>query len=286
VRAYESKVDMADLERGGPPQGLGDAWLRFGGVKLSVDGAHRGAAVYTPHPGEPEGTGLIRIPADDLTDILVRCQRAGLRAAVHVVGARATDMTLDAFEIAMRRFPRPGLRHRLEHLIFPHSQSTRRRIADLGLIASVQPSFIWSLGDTWADLWPTEDRRVGVMPFRTLQRLGIPMMGGTDLNGDVVSPFTAMQAAVTRRTPLGMDLGTSEALAPIDALRLQTTGAAYGGYDEAVRGSLEVGKYADLVMVSGDPLSVDPTRLGDIAVLLTMVGGDVVYSDGTLGDVQ
>ena len=277
IRGIETKTPLEHLVALGLEDRLGDDWLRLGGVKLSVDGAYRGAAVYQAHPGEPDNFGLDRISAEELERAVRICHRNNLRLAVHVVGPRATDMTLDAFEKAFDGAPAAHMRHRLEHLILPHTVAQLERISRLGLIASVQPRFISSLGDGWSDLWPTEESRTGVMPFHALSELGVPLMGGTDFNGDLYSPFEAMRASVTRLTPSGMALDPAQALTVDQAVRLQTTGAAFGGFDEQVKVSLEEGKLADVVIASQDPYRVDPTDLGDIQVEATIVGGQVVF---------
>lgn len=282
ARGIETKTPVEHMLSLGLEHGLGDEWLRFGGVKMSIDGvcAYRAAAVYEAYPGQPENFGLLRIPKDELDEKIGWCNRAGVRVIVHAVGPRAVDMALDAIDRANDGRPRPDLRNRLEHVHLPPPAGQLERIAAMGVLVSVQPSFVWKLGDAWVDVWG-EEALADVMPLRSMLNAGIHLMAGTDFPGTPISPLLGLRSAVARRTRDGRLLGQRQALTLDQALRLQTTAAAYGGFEEHLKGSLELGKLADLIVVSEDPYAVEPERLNTIRVDLTMVGGRVVYTRDT-----
>lgn len=280
VRGYEARTSLDDVLGLGLGADFGDEWLRYSGVKLSIDGAcaERNAATFEPYPGEPENLGLIRIPQDVLDDLVSRAHGAGVRLAVHAIGPRAVDMALDAYERAFATYGRGDLRHRIEHAYLPPAPRQLERIAAAGLIISTQPSFFWD-GDGWTDIWPL-DALADVMPLRTMLDRGIHVAGGSDYPCVPIAPMPGLAALTTRRTVDGTELSPDQAIDPVEALAMQTTAAAYAGYDEALLGAIAPGKAADLVLLSGDPLDpADPAR-GDIQPLLTLLGGQVVYEAG------
>jgi len=116
------------------------------------------------------------------------------------------------------------------------------------------------------------------MPLRRFRELGIPVMGGTDFPGTPVSPLLGLRSALARRTRNGEVLDADQAVTLDQAIRFQTTAAAYGGFEEHLKGSLELGKLADLIVLSEDPYAVAPEQLDQVRVDLTMVGGQVVYT--------
>lgn len=276
VRGYEAKTSLDDVIRLGLRPGFGDEWLQFSGVKLSIDGAcsERNAATFEAYPGEPDNRGLVRIPQDLLDSLVERAHGAGIRLAVHAIGPLAVDMALDAYERAFARHGRGTLRHRVEHVYLPPAPRQLERLAAAGLIVSTQPSFFWD-GDGWTDIWPA-DTLGRAMPLRSMQAAGIRLAGGTDYPCVPVDPLPGLRAATTRTQADGTTLGPDESIDRLAALRLQTSDAAHAGYDEALLGSIEAGKAADLVVLSGDPLATDGA--GEAArVEMTILGGRVVY---------
>jgi predicted amidohydrolase YtcJ len=277
VRGHEARTSLEDVIGLGLRHSFGDEWLRFSGVKLSIDGAcgERNAATYDPYPGEPENRGLVRIPQDVLDDLVDRSHRAGIRLAVHAIGPRAVDMALDSFERAFAASGRGDLRHRVEHAYLPPAPRQLERLAAARLLVSTQPAFFWE-GDGWTSIWSLEDLRE-VLPLRSMMDAGVLVMGGTDYPNVPVDPLPGLAAMVDRVQRDGTVLAADQAVDMHAALRLQTTMAAWGAYDEDLLGSLEPGKAADLVVLSDDPLAVEPAVVREIRVLMTVLGGEVVH---------
>ena len=278
IRGVEAQTRLEDVVALGLATGFGDDWLRLGGIKMSVDGAciWRNAAVYEPYPGEPENRGIVRIEQDELDEKVALCHRSGLRVAVHAIGQRAVDMTLDAFDKALSDQPRPDHRHRIEHAYLPRRPGQYERMRQLGLILSIQPSFIESFGDGWLHVFGA-DHLAGVMPIRSALELGLTVQANSDFPCSPINPFLHLKSAVARRTRAGERLDPSEAIEVGQALRLLTAAPAYVGFEEARRGTLELGKLADLIIVSADPYAVPAEELDTISVVLTIVGGQVVF---------
>lgn len=278
IRGVESQISTEQILAVGLQGRFGDPWLSIGGVKLSVDGlcVTQNAAVYEAYPDDADNHGIIRIEQPELNDQVLRCHRDGMRVAIHAIGPRAVDMALDALDQALTVDPRPDHRHRIEHAYLPGSTAQMERMARLGVIASTQPAFLHGVGDGWRRIWG-EDAMRGVLPLRSWLDAGIRVMASTDHPCVPADPFLGLSAAVSRRTKGGVVLDASQAITIDEALRLQTTAAAFGGFEEHRTGSLELGKLADFVVLSGDPIATPPEQLDQIRVDLTAVDGVVRY---------
>jgi predicted amidohydrolase YtcJ len=280
IRGIESATRLEHLLALGLRTGLGDDWFRLGGVKFSIDGSGlaRNAAVYDPYPGQPDNVGLLRIEQQELDQAVEAAHHGGLQIAVHAVGQRAVDMALDSFERIDGDGSVRARRHRIEHAYYPERPGQLRRLVDLGLVWSTQPSEIDEVGDGWLDIFGA-DRLVGCVPLRTGLDLGLPVVINSDYPVTSLNPFVGIAAAVTRRTANGERLDPAQAVSVDEALRMMTNGPAYVGHCEDVAGSLEPGKFGDLVILSADPYEVAPEELGETRVTATIVGGQLVHSD-------
>jgi predicted amidohydrolase YtcJ len=282
VRVIESSFDKESLLDLGLVQGFGSDWLKLGGIKMSIDGGFTGknAAFYEPlvFEGE-EQPALIRITQDELDDTVWRYHQAGMRCCIHVIGDRAMDMALDAYDKALSRLPRPDHRHRVEHLgnwmITPERLT---RITQLGLLPIPNPAFLYFLGGEIIDLLGRERTERG-FPFRTLLEAGIPLAFGSDSPGYYpVDPLRDLGAAVSRTTVDGLPFEPDEAMSIHQALRAQTATAAYVGFQEHQLGALQPGYLADVAVLEEDPLTFPPDRFRELPMFLTIAGGRVVYA--------
>jgi predicted amidohydrolase YtcJ len=280
IRGIESATRLEYLLGLGLRTGLGDDWFRLGGVKFSIDGSGlaRNAAVYDPYPGQPDNRGLLRIQPDELEVAVADAHRGGLQIALHAVGQRAFDLALGAFE----RLPAAEVaarRHRIEHAYYPPRPGQFDRMRAMGLVWSTQPGEIEEVGDDWLRIFGT-DRLKGLMPIRTARELGILTLINSDFPVTSIDPFLGIRSAVERRTAGGLPLGPEESVTMSEALEMMTVAPARveGRTDKGV---IEPGALADLVVLSDDPLSIDPSRRRDLRVVSTIVGGVVRYSEGS-----
>lgn len=258
---------------------LKNEWLTFGGWKLALDG------------GGGAGTSLMydrnlhianrSYPYHDqrtLDRIVLQAHRTGLQVAFHATGDRAVDMAINAVEAALKANPRENHRHRIEHVQFPSRQALER-IKRLGMVVSTSPQWIRFNGEAYRQM--TNDETMSrFFPLRTMMEMGIPVAFGCDVPATImIEPKWALLGAVTRLTPKGYTPAPEQCISIRDALRMHTLGSAYASFEEDIKGSIEPGKLADMVVWSHDIYSASARELGDLKPMATLVGGRVVYQD-------
>ena len=260
--------------------GLGDDRLRVGGVKMFADGAFtaRTAAVHHCYlESVGGGDGVLLTDPDTLRANIVAAHRAGWQVCTHAIGDRGVDRVLDALEEAQSRHPRTDSRHRIEHCGLV-SQTQVKRIVALGVIPVPQGRFISEFGDNYVRVLGDE-RAERVFAQASFLRAGIELPGSSDCPVVGGEPLKGLQALVTRTTPSGRVLGADERITAAQALRAFTYGSAFADHQEGRKGSLTRGRLADLVVLSDDPLAVDPASIGSLEVVATIVGGDVAFGE-------
>jgi predicted amidohydrolase YtcJ len=200
----------------------------------------------------------------------------GLQVAVHVGGDEGIDMTLTAMEAAMKANPRPDPRHRIEHGLFPTTDALMRMQKD-HVILSTQPQWIVWHSDGYQIA--TNDKIMqNFLPLKTMLRMGIPLAFGCDVPASPwQEPKWAFAGAVLRRNKANRVIGEKERLTVEEALRIHTMGSAYAAFREKQTGSLEEGKWADLTVWSHDLYSIKPDQLAQLAAVMTIVNGKIVY---------
>jgi predicted amidohydrolase YtcJ len=264
----------------GPRTGFGDEWLRLGGVKLFIDGETESAVRYDP-PGQRETwIGDVRYTQEELGDLVLRAHRAGFQVWTHALGDKAQDMILEAYERAQREAPRPDPRHRIEHAANqeagPTTPEQLDRMKRLGVIPVPTPAWIYLGRNAFATQAPVP------YIYRTLLDRGFRPPSNSDSLGSMpesTNPFFGMWAMVTRRTRDGDLLAPDEAITPGEALRSYTIDAAYSGFEEHLKGSIEPGKLADLVVLSDDPVTCPPDAIKEIHPEMVVVGGVVAFGE-------
>ncbi len=244
------------------------------GVKVFVDGslAARTAALSEPYIGSPSTKGQLLYSQKELDTLVAKAHKANIRLVMHVMGDQAIDMALSAIEKALMEAPRKDHRHRLEHASVLNKELIGR-IKKLGITISVQPKCVISEFSVWSAVDRLGSKRARLLyPLKTLINEGIRVVGGSDCPMEPISPLSGIQAAVTRQ------FFPEEQITVDEALRMYTVNGAYASSEESEKGSIEEGKLADITVLSGDPRTVPPSKIGDIKVTMTMVGGKMVYS--------
>jgi len=262
--------------------GFGDAWLRFGGLKLFADGAlgARTAALLAPYEGDPDNVGVLTLEPEQLQDIAARATKSGIAMAIHAIGDRASHMILDVLESLPPAAV--ALRHRIEHLQLLAPSDISRLVAS-DVVASMQPvhaTHDWQMADRY---WGA--RTASAYPWRTLLQAGVPLAFGSDAPIESFNPLTGLYAAVTRRhevdgTPGPAGWHPEQRLSLEQALHAYTQGAAYAAGVESTVGKLAPGFWADLVVLDRDIFRLPPEALLEAQVLRTMVAGDWRFSRG------
>jgi len=271
----------------GIEHGFGNEWLRIGGLKGFVDGimGNSSARFYEPYltSGQRGSWRTMMEPAGNMERLLTGADAAGHVPQVHAIGDEAIDHLLDLFARLEEVNGAADRRLRMIHAQVLRGPEVADRMAAMGVIAEVQPYH------TIDDMrWMEErigERSRWAYAFRTLSDAGVTLSFGSDWPGTnaswyPASPVLGIYAAVTRQTLEGQPSEgwyPEERLDVETALRAYTTNNAWAAGEGSLKGSLEPGKLADLVVLSDDPFTLEPSRLKDVRVLLTMVGGDIVH---------
>ena len=256
----------------------GDEWLKIGGVKLGVDGGFEGGWMREPYvePWGRDGTfyGINTMTPEAYTGTVLALNELGWRPATHAVGDAAIDLVLDAYEAAHEQQPITGKRWAIEHGFIPAAdQFPRMRALDLAVSAQ---NHLYVAGPSLEKYWGRE-RAGWTTPVRTYLDEGIPVSGGTDAPVIPYPPLWVIYHFVTRDTLSGGVFGADQRISREEALRLVTVDNAYLTFEEDLKGSIEPGKLADLVVLSDNIMTVPEERIDDLTVLMTMVGGGIVY---------
>ena len=246
-------------------------------VKLYADGAlgSRGAALLDAY-SDADHTGLLVSTRDHMEEVSRRARSAGFQVGAHAIGDRGVRTVLEAFELAGVE---PGDRFRIEHLQVMDLRDMKR-IANLGLIASMQPTHATS-DMPWAEDRLGPQRIEGAYAWRKVSNAGIPLALGSDFPVEQVSPFLGLYAAVTRQDLDGNPPGgwtPGERLTIREAIRGFTQGGAFASFRENELGTLEPGMLADFIVVDRNLLEIEPSQIPDTDVISTVVGGKVEYT--------
>lgn len=279
-------IPLEDLDHAvelGLRTGFGDDWLRIGSIKAFMDGAlgPRTAAMFQPYINEPENRGILNIDSEDLYESGRRAVEGGLSLAVHAIGDRANHEVLNAYE-QLRRFERernlPPLRHRIEHVQVLHPDDASR-LADLGIIASMQPIHATSDMHMADRYWGA--RAALSYAWQTQLQQGARLAFGSDAPVESPNPFFGLHAAVTRQrtdgSPAKEGWYPEQRLSIQDALEAYTLGPAYTAGVEARLGKLSPGYLADLIVLPKNPFVVPPAGLLAMESSATMLGGEWVW---------
>lgn len=257
-----------------------DKWLKVGGLKGFVDGSlgSHTAAFYDPYSDKPADKGFFINSKSDLYTWISQADRANLQLMVHAIGDSAIHVLLDIYEQIKAENGPKDRRLRIEHAQHIAPQDLNR-FAELGVIASMQPYHAIDDG-RWAEAVIGSERIKTTYAFRALLESKATVVFGSDWAVAPAAPLQGIYAAVTRRTldgkhPTGWV--PEQKITVEQALKAYTSAAAFAAYEEALKGSLEVGKLADFVVLSADLFKIDPTTIKDVKVLQTYVGGKKVF---------
>lgn len=265
-----------------------DDWISAGSAKIFLDGVieTNTAAMLAPYANDPSVSGKLLWDPEAYKRYVAQLDKAGFQVFTHAIGDRAIRLALDAYENAANQNGTKDARHRIEHVEDP-SAADIPRFGKLGVIASMQPLHTYPDDDTLG-IWSPNvgpERAARGWPWQSIQKSGGILAFGSDWPVVTLSPWPGLQTAITRQTTEGKPEGgwiPSERLSMADAIRGYTLNAAFAGHREKDEGSLEVGKLADFIAVSQDLFKIDPARIGDTQVLLTVVGGRVAYRSDKL----
>ncbi|MFL5776564.1 MAG: amidohydrolase [Chloroflexota bacterium] len=285
VTAMPISSQLGEFEALGIAGAFGDDRLAIGPMKFYADGALTGgtAAFTEPYGSNGEFRGsLYWGSADEFREAIGRAHRAGWQIGVHAQGDRGIDRVLDAYEAALTANPREDHRHRIEHCGGPRPDQLER-MARLGVIAIGQPRYFWDAGDAW--LTALGDRAHRLQPYREMAAAGVAFALSSDAPVASHRPMDTISSAVRRTTVAGAVIGADQTLSVEEAVRAATADGAASYFADDRLGTLEIGKLADLAVLDRDLFAGSADEISDIAVELTLVGGEVAYSSGSLSSL-
>ena len=273
-------ADLARVRDTVAKRGKGDEWVRIGGLKGFADGSlgSHTAAMFAPFTDTPKDSGFLVESEADLYKWTSEGDKAGLQMIIHAIGDRAIHLQLNIFERVAKENGTRDRRFRIEHAqhIAP---ADIPRFAQLGVIPSMQPYHAIDDG-RWAEKVIGHERAKTTYAFRSLRDAGAKLAFGSDWFVAPPTPLEGIYAAVTRRTlddrnPSGWI--PEQKISVEDAMRAYTTGGAYASFEEGIKGSLEKGKLADIVLIDRDLTRIAPETIRNARILMTIVGGKIVY---------
>ncbi len=251
-------------------------------IKHSIDGAlgPRGAWLLEPYSDKPDSTGLNTTPPDTIRGTAKLAMQHGYQLCVHAIGDRANRETLNIFEETFKANPdKKDLRWRVEHAQHLHP-SDIPRFGKLGVIASMQGVHCTSDGPYVPSRLGEQRSREGAYVWKSLLNTGAVVSNGTDAPVEDVDPIASYYSTVSRRLPDGSVFYAAQRLTRMEALTSYTLSGAYAAFEENSKGSLKPGKYADMVVLSKDILTIPEKEIPTTEVRYTIVGGKVRYRKG------
>jgi len=276
------------------PTGTGDQWLRFGALKTFADGGILTGTAYLREPWGPKAAeifgvtdpgyrGIPRYTAEQFAPLVQAGAEAGWKMTAHATGGGAVDGILEAYEQANKALPVAPLRFSIIHGNF-FDRRAIERCAALGVIADAQPAWFYKDADAMLDILGPERIRT-FHPYRSLIDAGVVISAGSDHmviadNLESINPYNpwlGLWVMLTHRTERGTVVEPEEAITREQALRCYTINNAYASFEEKLKGSIEPGKLADLVVIDRDYLACPLDQVREIKVLMTVVGGRQVW---------
>ena len=256
--------------------GFGDEWVRVGGMKLTCDGSisERTAALSEPYIGRPDDYGIIVMDEEELYEYAIKAHRADWQLGIHANGDVGIDKALNVYERLQKEHPRSDPRFRLEHCTVIND-SLIRRMKALKAIPNPFSTYVYFHGEKMR--YYGAERLEQMFAVRSFLDAGLRVTQTSDYPPGPFEPMMALQSSVTRTDMNGNVWGPSQKISVEEAIKVGTIHGAYASYEEDRKGSLEVGKLADLVVLGEDLTQVDPMTIIDIPVERTMVGGKWVY---------
>jgi predicted amidohydrolase YtcJ len=278
TRVY-SLIFAAEIDQviaAGMRQGMGDEWVRLGGMKAICDGSisERTARLSEPYIGRPNDFGIIVTQPEDLWPQLEKAHRAGLQIGIHANGDVGIGIVVGLYERLQQAYPRKDPRFRIEHCTVV-TPDLVRRIKALGAIPTPFSTYVYWHGEKMREYGA--ERLERMFALRTFLDAGIRPTFASDYPPGPFEPMMGLQSMVTRTDMKGTTWGASQRITIDEAIRVATLNGAYASYEENDKGSIEAGKLADLVVLGRDPYREPPASLVTIPIERTMVGGRWVY---------
>ncbi|SEW41479.1 amidohydrolase [[Clostridium] fimetarium] len=257
---------------------MGDDKFKLGPIKIMTDGSASvpSSAAIKPYSHDNHLNGLEIWQQDEADEMVMKVHKLGYQMTAHAVGDKAVELMVNAYEKALTKYPRVNHRHRIEYCGL-NNPDLIKRIKKLGIIPVATPSAISLNGSDYNRFY---GERVDYMfPLKSYLEEGIIAAIGSDCLATTLNPMYSIYGAVNRmdiETKQGC--GLAQKVDILDVIRMFTYNGAYASFEEDKKGSIEVGKLADLVMLSEDITAIHPDKLMEVEVLMTIIDGKIVYT--------
>lgn len=257
--------------------GLGDDQFKIGPVKLFLDGSSSGPTIWTrePYRNDPNNFGVRYFDQEEVENLLIPAHKKGWQITVHAQGDAAIDMILTCIEKANHLYPRKDSRHRIEHCGIA-TPDLIQRMKKQHVIPIPNPAFHDEFGDSYMNHYG--ERAKQMYPLRDFLKAGIPAAIASDCPVTDFSPLRGIHSALKRKSLSGQTIGEKQTISLLEAIRMYTINGAYASFEENIKGSIEKGKLADLIIFDRSLLRADPEELLEAEVMLTMIDGEPVYT--------
>ncbi len=268
---------LENMITSGIETGFGDEWIRFGATsEHTLDGSfsERTMALSVPYPGQNGYKGNVTESQEECNAWVERVHRAGIQVNCHANGDVAIDEYLTAFERAQKLFPRADVRPKITHCTLINDDLVRR-IKAAGAVPALFSTYAYYNTDKFPFYGDALMKHS--MAYRTLLDAGVPCTAGSDFSPGPFAPLMGIQGMVTRTGWDNTTWGANQRITVDEALTVNTLNGAYASHEEASKGSITAGKLADFVVLADDPHTVDPSKIKDIQIVQTVVGGTAVY---------
>ena len=264
------------LKEAGIGSGFGDEFVRIGAAKFVADGSasERTMSMSTPFEGRPDDYGILTMTQDQVYDAVEDAVASGFRVGIHANGDIAIDMVLNAYERVLQNHRGENPRYRIEHCSLINDRLLQR-IKDAGVVPAPFYTYAHYHGNKWVEYG--ESKMESMFAHRSFLDYGIPVAPASDYMPGPYEPMMAIQSMVTRKDVRGRVWGPSQRISVMEAMRICTVHGAYASFEENIKGSLEVGKLADIAILEKDPNDVDSDSIMDIRIVRTILGGRTVH---------
>ncbi|MDO4544758.1 MAG: amidohydrolase [Bacillota bacterium] len=257
--------------------GMGDEHFKLGPMKLMIDGSSSGptAATIEPYAIDSSNYGILSHSQELVDEYIMRGQQGDWQITSHAVGDKGVTVIVNAIEKAMKEYPRENCRHRIEHCAMINDELLDR-IQKLRIVPICNPIFLYEFGDGYLTNYGKE-RAFKMFTAKSFLDRGIIAAGASDCPITFSDPLMGIHLAVNRQTQGGNVVNPDERISPMDGLRMFTYNGAYASCEEDIKGSIEVGKLADLAILNGDFAKTAPDKIWDLKVDTTIIDGKIEY---------
>ncbi|GGC76373.1 amidohydrolase [Thalassobacillus devorans] len=278
----EAQDVVKHMVASGITTGLGDHRFRIGPVKLFLDGSSSGPTIWTrePYTSNQNYCGVHYFSQEEVDELFIPAHEKGWQITAHAQGDAAIDMLLNCIEKANKLHPRPNARHRIEHAGVA-APDLIKRMKEQNVVPIPNPAFHYEYGDGYVKNYG--DRADHMYPLGDYLREGVTAAIASDCSVTDFWPMRGIHTSLVRKSHTGQTIGENQRVSLLEAIRMYTINGAFASFEEDVKGSLEPGKLADLILFDRSLLNAGTEELLEAQVEWTIIDGELVYDKNKTG---